>query len=200
MSDAVLGFSLCLHSSLFTMSWQVPLPRFYVPQKMSPNSAALRLTYSFLSDLCPLRLHFIASFAPSQFPSLDFPPCVGYFWFKHFFVRPAGQSHNCYQVLNFPTQQIFSTHYTHTSVKKSVIVFLESLEKAYHKPTIHRKFIKDYKSLSLVFFFFFRFNARLAKFHTVICIRWVFCLTKDFFFLYYDTFVIIHLHLPTVCM
>lgn len=60
-------------------------------KKMSPNSAARRLTYSFLSDLCPLPLHFIASFAPFQFHSLDFPPCVGYFCFKHFFVRPAGQ-------------------------------------------------------------------------------------------------------------
>lgn len=46
---------------------------FMFGKKISPNSAARQLTYNFLSDLCPLHLHFIASFAPTQFHSLDFP-------------------------------------------------------------------------------------------------------------------------------
>lgn len=103
------------------------------------------LTASFLTSvhsLSTLSHHLLHP----KFPSLDFPPRVRYFWFKHFFVRPAGQSHNCYQVFNFLTQQISSTHYAHTSarsVKKFLIMFPESLEKAYHKSTIHKKLIMN---------------------------------------------------------
>lgn len=169
MSDAVLGFSLCLHSSLFTMSWQVPLPRFYVLQKMSPNSAARQLTYSFLSDLCPLHLHFIGSFAPSQFPSLDFPPRVGYFWIKHFFVRPAGQSHNCYQVFNFLTQQISRAHWAHTSAR-SVKKILNNVPREFGESIsqVNNPWKGDYESLLC---FAVVPNAPLAEFHIVISVR-----------------------------
>lgn len=169
MSDSVLGFSLCLHSSLFTMSWQVPLPSFYVLQKMSPNSAARQLTYSFLSDLCPLHLHFIGSFAPSQFPSLDFPPRVGYFWFKHIFCQACRAISQLLPSFQLPdTADIQSPLSPHVSkISKKILnnvprEFGESISQ------VNNPWKGDYESLLC---FAVVPNAPLAEFHIVICVR-----------------------------
>lgn len=191
MSDSVLGFSLCLHSSLFTMSWQVPLPSFYVLQKMSPNSAARQLTYSFLSDLCPLHLHFIGSFAPSQFPSLYFPPRVGYFWFKHFFCQACRAISQLLPSFQLPdTADIQSPLSPHVSkISKKILnnvprEFGESISQ------VNNPWKGDYESLCVSLW---------GQMHLLQNFTLSSASGTQGLFLFYDMFIITRSHLPTVC-
>lgn len=74
------------------------------------------------------------------------------------------------------------------SVKKFLIMFPESLEKSYHKSTIHEKVIMNLFCVSLWCQMHLLQNFTLSS-----------ASGTQGLFLFYDMFIITHSHLPTVC-